>query len=122
MLTLTEKGAFYAASLSVIAEPNSSKLVVFTCLWFVVSSMQIVQEALMALTLMTTRNYNMDLYVYGTRCFLYLSLLALSFGVVRHGGEQLDFLLLALLVLTGIQIYKFYLVEKDWLEGEEEML
>lgn len=120
VLLILEKACFYLMAVSVIGEPNRSKFVIFTCIYFVTSLMQVIQEGLMAMSLITSKLYNMDVYVYGVRSLLLLTVSALCYGVLKNTTDQLDFMFLAVVGLTGIQLYKFYYVVKDWLEGEEE--
>jgi hypothetical protein len=120
LLIVSEKSCFYVIALSLIGEPNRSKFVLFTCVWFSVSLLQLLQEFLMALTLMTTKHFNLDFYIYATKTLFLLLLCGLSYSVMVNTKDHLDFTLLGLICLTGIQTYKFYWVAKDWFEGEEE--
>jgi len=85
--------------------------------------MQLIQDflAFLVLTVFINRSrpLDFDVYIYGFRSLLLLFLFFITYKLQYQ--VQLDLVLIGVFLLTASQLYKFYYVVKDFMEGVTEI-
>jgi hypothetical protein len=115
---LVERFAAYALLFTAVVAATPAKLVVYALAQFSTSLVRLTQDLLCCATVYFSRHFKLDLYIYGVRALLALSLNAVAYRLLSYGS--LEFVFACVLVSLAAHLYKFYVVVSDWLQGEDE--